>query len=198
MAKIQKTYEGFTLIEILVVVGLIAILAAVTIVAINPAKNFEQTRDAQRSADVTAILNAVTQYTSEEGQTIETLLAAIGSPDIDETGLDVDTDGNRSEGMLCSLLADGIKKIGKGVDTYLTATTPDLDGSGVSDALEYVDLEQTNVLVDEYIVTIPEDPSQSTTWTTLTDTGYTFCVTASGRVTITADPERAASISVSR
>lgn len=71
--KMAKQYEGFTLIEILVVVGLIAILAAVTIIAINPAKNFADTRNAQRSADVTAILNAVTQYTSEEGHAVADL-----------------------------------------------------------------------------------------------------------------------------
>jgi type IV pilus assembly protein PilA len=65
--------KGFTLIEILVVVALIAILAAVTIIAINPAKNFADTRNATRSADVTTILNAITQYTSEEGHAIADL-----------------------------------------------------------------------------------------------------------------------------
>lgn len=65
-----KKYQGFSLIEILVVVALIIILATITIVAINPAKNFRDTRNAQRSADVMQILNAVTQYTSEEGHTI--------------------------------------------------------------------------------------------------------------------------------
>ena len=66
MAK-AKNFKGFTLIEILVVVALIAILTAITFIAINPAKNFQDTRNAQRSSDVTQILNAVTQYTSEMG-----------------------------------------------------------------------------------------------------------------------------------
>ena len=70
--KVRK-YEGFSLIEILVVVALIIILATITIVAINPAKNFRDTRNAQRSADVMQILNAVTQYTSEEGHSISQL-----------------------------------------------------------------------------------------------------------------------------
>jgi type IV pilus assembly protein PilA len=70
-----KRYEGFSLIEILVVVALIIILAAITIIAINPAKNFRDTRNAQRGSDVNAILNAVTQYISEEGRT----LASIGT-----------------------------------------------------------------------------------------------------------------------
>jgi prepilin-type N-terminal cleavage/methylation domain-containing protein len=68
-----KTMKGFTLIEILVVVALIAILTAITFIAINPAKNFADTRNAQRSSDVTQILNAITQYTSEQGHTLTTL-----------------------------------------------------------------------------------------------------------------------------
>lgn len=68
-----KKYKGFSLIEILVVVALIVILATITIVAINPAKNFRDTRNAQRSADVMQILNAVTQYTSEEGNSLSLL-----------------------------------------------------------------------------------------------------------------------------
>lgn len=62
--------QGFTLIEILVVVALIAILAAITIIAINPAKNFADARNTQRSSDATQILNAVTQYTSEQGNAL--------------------------------------------------------------------------------------------------------------------------------
>ena len=61
----ERKYEGFSLIEILVVVALIVILATITIVAINPGKNFRDTRNAQRSADVNAILSAVSQYTTD-------------------------------------------------------------------------------------------------------------------------------------
>jgi len=75
----DRKYEGFSLIEILIVVGLILILAAVTIVAINPAKHFQDTRNAERSADVSEILNAVTQYTAEEGNVLSDLEQTDGS-----------------------------------------------------------------------------------------------------------------------
>ena len=53
---------GFTLIEILLVIGILAILIAITLIAINPARQFSQANNTQRSSDVAAILNAINQY----------------------------------------------------------------------------------------------------------------------------------------
>ena len=57
-----KFKKGFTLIEILLVVAIIAILAGIVIIAVNPSKQLLDARTAQRKSDVTTILNAVYQY----------------------------------------------------------------------------------------------------------------------------------------
>lgn len=48
--------------ELLLVIGIIGVLAAIVIVAINPNRQLAQARDAKRQSDVNAILNAVYQY----------------------------------------------------------------------------------------------------------------------------------------
>ena len=66
----KKGKRGFTLIEILVVIGIIAVLAAVVLVAVNPARQFKLARDSQRTSNVMAILNALGQNISEHKGTL--------------------------------------------------------------------------------------------------------------------------------
>ena len=72
--------RGFTLIEVLIVIGIIAILAAIVLIAINPARQFAQANNAQRSSNVAAILNAVGQYVVDHKGALPSDLPPDGDP----------------------------------------------------------------------------------------------------------------------
>jgi len=62
--------KAFTLVELIVIMGIISILASLTLVAINPARHFSQARDAQRKDGINQILNSVTQYMADNQGTV--------------------------------------------------------------------------------------------------------------------------------
>lgn len=60
--------SGFTLVELLIVVVLIGILAAMVIVFINPVAQFQKARDAQRKSDLSQIQKVLEAYYDDNGK----------------------------------------------------------------------------------------------------------------------------------
>lgn len=82
--------KGFTLIELLVVIGILSILLVITLVAINPVRQFQLSNNTKRRSDVNAVLNAVHQYAADnKGQlpagittTAAEVASGVGNADI--------------------------------------------------------------------------------------------------------------------
>ncbi|MDP2691447.1 MAG: prepilin-type N-terminal cleavage/methylation domain-containing protein [bacterium] len=62
MGITKNHFRGFTLIEILITIVILAILAGLTIVALNPGQNIDDANDVRRKADVNTILSSISQY----------------------------------------------------------------------------------------------------------------------------------------
>ena len=95
MRILRKNEKGFTLIEILVVIGILAVLLAIVLIAINPQQQFQQANDTQRRSDVNAILNAIGAYAAQNkgqlpaGITSTQLDLRLQSPAVPATDLDL-------------------------------------------------------------------------------------------------------------
>lgn len=57
--RAQNKTEGFTLVELLVVIAIIAILAAIVVLIINPLELTRRGRDAARLTDLSSLQNAI-------------------------------------------------------------------------------------------------------------------------------------------
>lgn len=81
MKKSAQVHQGFTLVELLVVIAIIAILAAVVVLIINPLELTRRGRDAARLTDLSNLQNALNVAVQEAtGSGAEGILC-IGDPD---------------------------------------------------------------------------------------------------------------------
>ena len=73
MQTILIARKGFTLMELIICIGIIAVLAVVVIANVNPTKNLAAARNAQRESDILTIMNAVHQHLVDKGSLPSTI-----------------------------------------------------------------------------------------------------------------------------
>jgi prepilin-type N-terminal cleavage/methylation domain-containing protein len=128
----RNTKKGFTLIEILIVIGIIAILATVVLIAINPARQFAQARNSQRVSNVNTLLNAIGQRIADNKGTFAGAVGSQTCPNITTSGTSPLTAGT------AYAIYNGA------VASPAPTTTPALDLSCISPT---------------YVASFPSDPS---------------------------------------
>ena len=129
--KAKKNFAGFTLLEMLLVVALIAILASIVILAINPGKQLAEARNAQRRSDVNTILNAIYQYSIDNSGVL---------PD----GIPTETEAYicKQDVPLCGTLVD--LSVLTTDEKYLTAIPQDPNGACSANSDCYTVVQSNN------------------------------------------------------
>jgi len=136
--------KGFTLLEILLVVAIIAILAGIVIVAINPAKQLGDARNAQRKADVATILSAVYQFVIDHNgafpaniaQKTDSFVSASSTcaiPDVFASSTEI----CKSSATSCSGLSSLDSDLTSGSVAYVTSMPRDPSAPALNDGTGY-------------------------------------------------------------
>ena len=126
--------KGFTLIELVIVIGILAILATVVVLVLNPAQMLVQARDSQRMSDLGSVKSAIALY-----------LATADSPAV----------GATSKGTVSTACWFG---------TTCTTTCSGISTSTAVDSTGWVNVDLTGTAGGSPLSALPLDPSQTATY----------------------------------
>lgn len=93
----KKTARGFTLVELLVVISIVAILAAVVMLIINPIELMKRSRDAARLTDMANLQQAINVAAQEATNSASNVLCK-GDPDGGCSGDTTQAGARKSDG----------------------------------------------------------------------------------------------------
>ena len=179
----KKDSQGFTLIELLIVIGIIGFLAAAVLVAVDPVKRIQDSRDARRASEVRSILNAVLKKQVDD-RALYTGPAAVGmilsstlSQVIVTNDTDIDCD-DLTKKPACGVLTD--ETDGKGCVVNLGDVSFGLTGVATSSGTALVGtgtLFLTEVTVSD-VLTDDDGGGSTCTVSIITDNTNIVCAGA--------------------
>ncbi len=131
MYSIYRHRSGFTLLEVMIVIGVLALLATLIIVTLDPAERFRNAREARRLSDIRALSSAAHQYlVDKKGDFPEGI-------DERERQLGTGTSGCSIDNGFCSVAGDGdCIDLGPALRSYLPAIPEDPD-TGTAEHTRY-------------------------------------------------------------
>ncbi len=135
MLKQKVDFRGFTLVELLIVIAIIAILASVVFVALDPLTRFREARDSRRWADISSLVNAVKVDQVDNGGSYLTAIANMTSGTVYMIG--TATTGCDDQNTYC--------------DTAVTSDTACVDTTGL--------------VTEGYLGSVPISPNGAGSWT---------------------------------
>lgn len=136
----KETKKGFTLLELIIVIGIVAILGTVSVLVLNPAQLFAQARDTSRISDLSTLNNALSLY-----------LTDVASPDLDN--------GNLTCGTNFGTTVVGATELFSGSPTAASqAATTSVVGTG------WVAVNFGSMTGGSPLASLPLDPTNSTTY----------------------------------
>ncbi len=139
--------KGFTLLELIIVIGILAILGTVSVLVLNPAQLFAQARDTTRIQDLQTLNSALGLYVS-----------SVSSPDLDG--------GTSSCSTLCYTSANlGVSAGCQGAGDLRHGTkTATYDSDRLVDGTGWVPVAFSGLPGGAPLSALPVDPTNDTTY----------------------------------